>query len=242
MRYLLILCCALALNAQAGEVKVAVAANFAVPLQALASDFKAQSGHSLQISSGATGKLFAQISNGAPFEVLLAADDETPTKLADNNLAIKDTLFTYATGRLVLWALDGDTPNENTLKHKPFNKLAIANPKVAPYGRAAEEVFGKLGIRAAITPKLVLGENVAQAQQFVASGNADYGLIAASLVTFDGQFTQGKGWLVPAAWHQTIKQDAVLLKTGQNNPAASAFLQYLRSAKAKKIIAQYGYE
>ncbi|QLG89397.1 molybdate ABC transporter substrate-binding protein [Chitinibacter bivalviorum] len=232
----------LANGVYAGEVKVAVASNFVAPLNALAADFKAASGHSLQISNGATGKLFAQISNGAPFEVLLAADDETPTQLVEQQLAAKDTQFTYATGRLVLWSAAGNTPNEQTLKQSQFSKLAIANPKVAPYGRAAMEVFAAQGLSAALSPKLVYGENIAQTQQFVASGNAQYGLIAASLVMFDGKFKSGKGWLVPAQLHQPIKQDAVLLKAGQNNAAATAFLQYLKSPAAKKIMVQYGYQ
>jgi molybdate transport system substrate-binding protein len=238
----LILLCLLSGYANAAEVKVAVASNFVAPLNALASDFQASTGHTLQISSGATGKLFAQISHGAPFEVLLAADDETPAKLASTGAAQQDTLFTYATGRLVLWSASGNTPDGNTLKQMQFNKLAIANPKVAPYGRAALEMLTAQGLLSAISPKLVYGENIAQTQQFVASGNAELGLIAASLVMFDGQFTRGRGYLVPTQLHQPIKQDAVLLKAGQGNSAAVAFLQYLKSAAAQKIIRQYGYQ
>ncbi|WP_410499937.1 molybdate ABC transporter substrate-binding protein [Chitinibacter sp. S2-10] len=223
-------------------VQVAVASNFVQPMQALASGFSTQTGYQLQVSSGATGKLFAQISHGAPFEVLLAADDEAPAKLVENGLAVKNTRFTYATGALVLWSAQSNTLNENTLKNQSFNKLAIANPKVAPYGRAALEVLNAQGLTAVLTPKLVYGENIAQAQQFVATGNAELGLIAASLVMFDGQFKTGSGWLVPGSLHQPIRQDAVLLNKGQHNPAATAFLRYLQSPAARQLIRRYGYQ
>lgn len=228
--------------AHAGEVKIAVASNFVAPLQQLASEFQQQTGHRLQISSGATGKLFAQISNGAPFEVFLSADDEAPAKLVAAGLARKDTLFTYATGHLVLWSSVSNTPDENTLKTSAFNKLALANPSVAPYGRAALEYLQSQGLHDRLKNKLVYGENIAQAQQFVATGNAQYGLIAASLVMRDGQFTMGNGWLIPAQYHQPIRQDAVLLNVGQGNAAATAFLQYLKSAPAQRIIRRYGYQ
>lgn len=228
--------------AHAGEVKVAVASNFVAPLNALASDFGQATGHKLQISSGATGKLYAQISNGAPFEVLLAADDETPSKLVAAGLASKDTQYTYATGRIVLWSAKGNTVDEGALKTSAFNKLALANPSVAPYGRAAVEYLQAQGVYAGLKNKLVYGENIAQAQQFVATGNAEYGLIAASLVMRDGQFTMGNGCLIPAQYHQPIRQDAVLLNVGQGNAAATAFLQYLKSAAAQRIIRRYGYQ
>lgn len=232
----------LSMPASAATVKVAAASNFVAPLNALAADFAKRSGHQLQISSGATGKLFAQISHGAPFEVFLAADDEAPGKLAAAGLASKNTLFTYATGRLVLWSSAGNTPDEDTLKSKSLNKLALANPKVAPYGRAAVAYLQAQGLYDGLKSKLVYGENIAQAQQFVASGNAQYGLIAASLVMLDGQFKLGQGWLVPAQYHQPIRQDAVLLNPGQGNAAATAFLQYLKSAPAQQIIRRYGYQ
>ncbi len=226
----------------AAEVKVAVASNFVAPLKQLAAEFQQQTGHRLQISSGATGKLYAQISHGAPFEVFLAADAQAPRQLVDNNLARKDTLFTYASGRLVLWTTSGNTPDQNTLKSSPLNKLALANPSVAPYGRAAVEYLQAQGLYAGLKSKLVYGENIAQAQQFVASGNAQFGLIAAALVMRDGQFTLGRGWLIPAEYHQPIRQDAVLLKVGQHNAAAKAFLKYLKSAPAQRIIRRYGYQ
>jgi molybdate transport system substrate-binding protein len=233
---------ATATTATAAEVKVAVASNFVAPLKQLAAEFQQQTGHRLQISSGATGKLFAQISHGAPFEVFLAADAQAPRQLVDNNLAQKDTLFTYASGRIVIWTASGNTPDKNTLKSSQFNKLALANPSVAPYGRAAVEYLQAQGVYAGLKSKLVYGENIAQAQQFVASGNAQYGLIAASLVMRDGQFTLGRGWLIPAEYHQPIRQDAVLLKVGQGNAAAKTFLQYLKSAPAQRIIRRYGYQ
>ncbi|WP_373974081.1 molybdate ABC transporter substrate-binding protein [Chitinibacter sp. SCUT-21] len=233
---------ALTTGAGAAEVKVAVASNFVAPLKQLAAEFEKSGGHQLQISSGATGKLFAQISNGAPFEVFLAADDEAPQRLIANGLAVKDTAFTYASGRLVLWRADGNTPNQTTLKTTPFKRLAIANPKVAPYGRAALEYLQSQGLSSVTEGRLVYGENIAQTLQFASSGNADLALVAASLVTMNGQITQGRGWLVPAQYHQPIKQDAVLLKKGQDNAAARAFLQYLQSGAAQKIIRQYGYQ
>ncbi|HSC81580.1 MAG TPA: molybdate ABC transporter substrate-binding protein [Chitinolyticbacter sp.] len=230
-----------ALPLHAAEVRVAVAANFAGPMKAIAADFERASGHTVIISTGATGKFYAQIVAGAPFDVLLAADDETPKKLEDEGQAVAGSRFSYAVGRLVLWRAKVGPVNEAVLKAGNWRKLAIANPKVAPYGRAAVEALSALKLYDAVLSKLVQGENIAQTHQFVASGNAELGLIALSQVFDDGRITSGAGWIVPEQLHQPIRQDAALLKRGANNAAAKALLTYLKSEPARQLIARYGY-
>jgi molybdate transport system substrate-binding protein len=231
-------------TARAGEVQVAVAANFAGPLAKIAEGYSAASGHTLKVSAGATGKFYTQIQSGAPFEVLIAADDETPKKLITEGLAVKASNFTYAIGKLVLWsARPGlvDAEGQVLANAKAFEHLAIANPKVAPYGAAGLEVIKARGLTDAITPKLVTAESIAQAYQFVATGNAELGFVALSQVAVPGKPVTGSYWLVPANLYGEIRQDAVLLKTGEKNPAAMALLDYLRSAPAQAVIAAYGY-
>ncbi|WP_273432516.1 molybdate ABC transporter substrate-binding protein [Chitinibacter tainanensis] len=234
--------CLLLAPAHAAEVLVAVASNMAEPAKELARQFSAQSGHRITFSSAATGKLYAQISQGAPFAVLLAADTATPTRLGQEGLALADTQFTYATGRLVLWSAAGNTPNEKTLSAGQFAHLAIANPAVAPYGQAAMAVLQRLGIAAQVRPKLVYGENISQTQQFVATGHAEYGLLAASLVWRDGRWLSGQGWWVPSDWHAPLQQDAVLLRAGANQAAAREWLAFLRSPAARATLQRYGYQ
>ena len=231
-------------TAHAGEVQVAVAANFAGPMEKLAEQFQKDTGHKAIVASGATGKFYAQIRNGAPFEILLSADDETPARLEAEGQVVARSRFTYAVGRLVLWSAKANYVDANgaVLKTGDFKHLAIANPKTAPYGAAATAVIDKLGLSARLQPRLVQGENIAQAFQFASTGNAELGFVAQAQVWRDGQFTAGSGWIVPAAMHAPIRQDAALLTKGARNPAAQALLDYLRTDKAKALIRAYGYE
>ena len=225
---------------QAETALIAVAANFAKPSERLIQAFAAGTDHDIEVSTGSTGALAAQIRNGAPFMAFLAADEERPKQLEAEGLAVAGTRFTYAVGRLVLWgpdprwiALDPATSLANPeLKH-----LAIANPKVAPYGRAAEETLTALGLWDAIQPKLVRGEDVAQTYQFVASGNAELGFVGLSQVID----RSGSRWEVPQDLYAPIRQQAVLLAPGKGNEAAKAFLDFLRSAPAREIVRSMGY-
>lgn len=232
-----------ALPALADVAQLAVAANFMAPMQKIATSFEAGSGHKLQLVSGSTGKFYAQIKNGAPFDLLLAADDETPARLEQEGAAVAGSRFTYATGKLALWSASPDRVDAKgeVLRQGKFAHLALANPKLAPYGRAAQETLQALGLSEALQSKLVMGENIAQAQQFVATGNAELGFVALSQVWRDGKFTSGSAWLVPEKLHTPIRQDVVLLQHGRNNAAAAALLKYLQSDATKAVIASYGY-
>lgn len=240
---LLALAAAPTLPARAGEAVVAVAANFAVPMERVGAAFTAATGHTLKVAAGATGKFHAQIMAGAPFDVLLAADDETPRRLVAEGHAVAGSVFTYAIGRLALWSaqpglVDGQGA---VLASGRFARLAIANPRVAPYGAAALEVLRARGQAEELAPRLVTGESVAQAYQFVATGNAEIGFVALSQLTVPGRPASGSRWLVPQGLHRPIRQDAVLLKAGEKNPAAAALLAYLRSAPAQETIHAFGY-
>ena len=241
-----VLCAAFLLNgatAQADEVQVAVAANFAAPFGQIASGFTAATGHRAVISAGSTGKFHAQIINGAPFAVLIAADDETPARLINEGLAVKGSSFTYAVGKLVLWsARPGYVDAKGEVLGKgDFRHLAVANPKLAPYGAAAMEVLARLGLADKLAPRIVRGESIGQTQQFVATGNAELGFVALSQVAAPGKPQMGSAWLVPAHLHAPIRQDAVLLNKGANQAAALALLKYLRSDEAKAVIQSWGY-
>ena len=228
----------------ADEVQVAVAANFTAPMQQIAALFEKDSGHKASLAFGATGKFYAQIANGAPFEILLAADDETPARIEKEGLGVAGSRFTYAVGKLVLWSANADFVDGAgaVLKTGNFKHLSLANPKAAPYGAAAIEAMTKLGVLAEITPRIVQGENISQAHQFVVSGNAELGFVALSQVYKDGKLSSGSMWSVPANLYQPILQDAVLLAKGRDKPAASALLAYLKGDKARAIIKSYGYE
>ena len=236
-------CAALSLNVQADEVSVAVAANFAGPLAKIGDGFTAATGHTLKVSSGSTGKFYSQIVAGAPFEVLIAADDETPRKLVAEGYAVTGSNFTYAIGKLVLWSAQPGYVDDQgaVLTAGNFAHLAIANPKLAPYGRAGTEVLKARGLGEAIAPKLVTAESIAQAYQFVATGNAELGFVALSQVAVPGKPVTGSYWLVPPSLYGEIRQDAVLLKTGEKNPAAAALLTYLKSSAARTVIQSWGY-
>ncbi|WP_417312626.1 molybdate ABC transporter substrate-binding protein [Ectopseudomonas khazarica] len=227
----------------ADEVKVAVAANFTAPMQAIAPGFEKATGHKLVAAFGATGQFYAQIRNGAPFEVFLAADDSTPGKLESEGLTVEGSRFTYAIGGLVLWSAAADYLDGSAaaLKAGQFKHLSIANPKAAPYGLAATQVLDKLGLSETLRGKLVEGQNITQAHQFVSSGNAELGFVALSQVYKDGKISSGSAWIVPGDMYEPIKQDAVILKPGANNPAASALVDYLKGPEAARIIESFGY-
>lgn len=240
----LVIAMASASTAHAGEVQVAVAANFTAPMQKLAAEFEKDTGHKTRLTFGATGKFYAQVRNGAPFEVLLAADDETPARLEREGQGVPGSRFTYAIGRLVLWSAQVGYVDAkgNILKTRDFKHLAIANPKTAPYGAAAVSAMKKLNLVEALQPRLVQGENIAQAHQFVSTGNAQLGFVALSQVYQDGKIASGSAWIVPASFHEPIRQDALVLAKGATNPAAKALLDYLKSDKARGIIRASGYE
>ena len=231
------------LATQAAEVQVAVAANFTAPMQKIAAEFAKDTGHKALLAFGATGKFYAQIKNGAPFQVFLAADDQTPAKLEAEGDAVPGSRFTYAIGTLVLWSAKPDVVDDQgaVLKKGEFKHLAIANPKTATYGAAAVNVLTKLGLLESIQSRLVTGENITQAYQFIETENAELGFVALSQVMTDGKLTRGSAWIVPANLHEPICQDAVMLASGKDQPAAKALLEYLKGAKAAAIITSYGY-
>lgn len=230
--------------AHADEVSVAVAANFSAPMHRIAAAFEHDTGHKAVLAVGSTGKLYAQIKHGAPFQVLLAADDKTAQRLQDEGLGVVGSSFTYAIGQLVLWSRQAGfvDPDGEVLKTGHFEHLALADPKLAPYGAAAVEVLQALGLMSALSGKIVQGENIAQTYQFVATGNAELGFIALSQVYTDGRLGKGSGWIVPARLYAPIRQDAVLLAAGKDKAAAPALMAYLRGDKARSIIRSFGYE
>jgi len=236
----LVIALGIAAPAHAATVSVAVAANFTKVAEELGAAFKAKTGDELQISPGATGQLYTQITQGAPFQVFLAADDQRPQKAVAEGFGVEGSVFTYAVGKLVLYGIATDVTNgAEVLKAGDFQKLSIADPETAPYGAAAVETLKALDLYDALSPKIVTAQNITQAQQFVESGSAELGFVALSQVIGADKGTQ---WLVPAELYQPIKQDAVLLKTGENEPAAKAFLDYLKSDEAIAIIKKSGYE
>lgn len=240
---------ALAMTAAAGlchaaDVSVAVAANFSAPMREIAAAFEQASGHRVQVSSGSTAKLYAQIKHGAPFQVLLAADAATPARLEREGAAVAGTRFTYAVGRLVLWSKDAalvDADGAVLKEDRRFTRLSIANPKLAPYGAAAMEVLHALGLAEQLAAKIVQGENIGQAWQFVATGNAPLGFVALSQIMREGRITEGSAWIVPQRLYAPIAQDAVLLNAGLDAPATRELLDFLKGPQARTIIASYGY-
>lgn len=213
-------------------------------MQKIAQMFEQETGHKAVLSFGATGNFYAQIKNGAPFQVFLAADDTTPLKLEKEDMTVGGQRFTYATGKLVLWSKQPGYVDDKgaVLQSGNFQRIAVANPKLAPYGVAAIETMTKMGVLAQVQPKIVQGENIAQTYQFVATENAQLGFVALSQVYLDGRITQGSGWIVPSNLHAPIRQDAVLLQKGKDNPAATALLTFLKGDKAAAIIRSFGYE
>lgn len=240
--------CGLMGTVQADEVQVAVAANFTAPMQKIAAAFEKDTGHKAVLSFGATGKFYAQIRNGAPFGVLLAADDETPARLLKEGMGVTGSAFTYAIGQLVLWSSQSGVVDDQAVvlgalaSGKLSGKMALADPKLAPYGAAAMQVMDKRGLTDKLRPHFVTGENIGQTFQFVKTGNATLGFVALSQVMVDGKISTGSAWVVPANLHDPIRQDALLLKTAEANPAAKALLQYLRTDAARAVIRAYGYQ
>lgn len=230
--------------AQAEQVAVAVAANFTAPMKLIAQEFQQETGHKALLSFGATGQFYAQIRNGAPFDMLLAADAGTPMKLQTEGFGVAGTQFTYALGKLALYsARPGFVDAEGmVLETGTFTRLAIANPKLAPYGQAAVQVMQALGLSAALAPILVEGTSISQAYQFVASGNAALGFVALSQIMKNGVIRQGSAWIIPHNLYSPIQQDAILLKRGENNPAARALMSYLQGKTAQAIIHSFGYD
>ncbi|MBP3982007.1 MULTISPECIES: molybdate ABC transporter substrate-binding protein [unclassified Acidovorax] len=228
---------------QAAELSVAVAANFTAPMQKIAKAFEKETGHTLVLSFGSTGKFYAQIKNGAPFEVLFAADDETPARLEREGQGVAGTRFTYAIGKLVLWSKQPDLVDDKgeVLRAGSFDRIALADPKLAPYGAAALQTLNQLGLAQALGSKFVQGENIGQTYQFVATQNAPLGFVALSQVLVDGRMTEGSAWMVPQTLHDPIRQDALILAKGKNNPAAPELVRYLKGESAKNIIRAYGY-
>jgi molybdate transport system substrate-binding protein len=231
-------------NAQAAEIKVAVASNFVNVLKEIAVEFQKDTGYQLAITPGATGKFYAQINNGAPFDVFLSADDETPRKLAQEGKAIASSQFTYAIGRLALWSPNPEMVDKNAdiLKTDKFKFIAIANAKVAPYGQAAVQTMQKLGVLTKIEPRVVQGESIAQTYQFVSTGNAQLGFVSLSQIVENGKIKTGSAWIVPEEMHEQLKQDAVVLQSCKYMSSCQALIDYLRSDKAKKMMASYGYK
>lgn len=235
---------AVSVAARADDVAVAIATNFAAPMKRLAPAFERDTGHRIVPSFGSTGQLYAQIRNGAPFEVLLSADDETPARLVKEQGALGETQFTYARGRLALWSAKPGMIDDAgaVLKQAAFDRIAIANPAVAPYGAAAVETLRKLGLHQALQPKFVMGQNIQQTHHFVASGNAALGFVALSQVYRDGAIAAGSAWIVPEHLHEPLRQDAVVLTRGRGRPAAEALMRFLRTEKARALIRSHGYE
>lgn len=244
LKLTLILTTFLVSDANADTTLVAVASNFSKPMEEIAVGFKQSTGHEALLSFGASGKFVSQISNGAPFDILLSADEKGPQQLEDLGLTVKGSRFTYAMGSLVLWS-----PKENfidnavgILHSDAFSHLAIADPTVAPYGAAAMSFLKERGLLEKVQGKLVYGENISQTFLFVSSGNAELGFVSLSQVIDKGKIGRGSGWILPRGSYPPIRQDAALMRSGEKNPAARALLEFLRSKEAVSIIKSYGYE
>lgn len=240
---LLLFCFFQVQSVYATKINVAVAANFLVTMEELATQYEAESGIMLNISSASSGKIYAQIMNGAPYDVFLSADQIYTQKLIENNKALRKSRFVYARGTLVLWSRSKKLIDQNTLLRDNFKYLSIANPKLAPYGAAAEEVMSALGVKDALKRKIVKGESVGQAFQFVATGNAEYGFVAASQVlNTRNTMNRSDYWLVPSDLYTPILQEAVMLSRSSGDVAARDFMSFLQSSVAKAIIGKYGYQ
>jgi molybdate transport system substrate-binding protein len=230
------------LFAESDEVLIAVAANFTAATQRIVPLFEASSGHRVRVSFGSTGKLYAQIRNGAPFDAFLAADQVRPELLEEEGVSVPGSRFTYATGRLALWSADAGLvdPEGAVLSSDRIERLAIANPKTAPYGAAALEILQRLGIAARLRPRLVQGESISQTFQFVSTGNATLGFIALSQLRGLPE-PRGSAWIVPQHLYTPIRQDAILLERATDNTAARDWLSFLRGPEARRVIEQLGY-
>lgn len=227
----------------AEQVLVAVAANFVPPFREIALEFETATSHHLRVATGSSGNFYSQIKNGAPFDVFFSADMERPKLLEDEGLGVKDSRFTYAIGRLVLWSPSTNlAKGEETLRSKKFKRLAIANPKTAPYGLATMQAMQKLDLWESLQPKIVMGENIGQTMGFIESGNAELGFVALSQIVNPALTMKGSHWDVPVELHDPIRQDAILLVKGKDNQAAQALMDFIKSPGARAIITRYGYE
>ena len=229
--------------ALAETVHVAVAANFVEPLKNISGQFEQATGHKVMITGGSTGKIYAQIKNGAPYDLFLAADAKTPARLEQENAIVPGSRFTYAIGKLALWSAKPDYVDQHgeILKKQSFNHIAIAAPKLAPYGLAAMQTLEKMGLDKTLQPQIVQGENIGQTYQFIASGNAELGFVALSQIYKDGKLKNGSAWIVDTSYYQPILQDAVMLERAKNNVAATELMHYLKSDVAHKVLRSYGY-
>jgi molybdate transport system substrate-binding protein len=234
----------IAAQVSAGTVHVAVASNFTKPMKVIAANFEEVTGHRALVSYGSSGKLLGQIRHGAPFEIFLSADQDKPDKVEADNLAVPNSRFTYAIGKLVLWSADENTVDEEgeVLKSDGFQHIAIANPITAPYGRAAIQTMETLELAETLKDKIVQGESISQTKEFVSSSNAELGFVALSQITKDGEITEGSAWQIPDDLYSPIKQDAILLKNGENNEAAKALYAYLKSDDVQAMIQSFGYD
>lgn len=242
--FVLVMSLTCAAPAFAETALVAVAANFADAAETLTPKFKAATGHDLKLTTGSTGKLYAQIGEGAPFDVLLSADAKTPAKLEEEGKAVAGSRFTYAVGQLALYSADAATVGADgkaVLENPKLRYIAIANPDLAPYGVAARETMQAMGLWDRLLPKIVMGQNIGQTFSLVSSGAAEVGFVALSAVKAPGKAPTGSYWQVPQEMFTPIRQDAVLLNPGADNPAAAAFLNFLKSPEALEVIAAYGY-
>lgn len=237
------LICCFSQGAFAEQIKVAVASNFAAAMNDIVAEFEQHSGHKVLLSFGSSGKFYAQIKNGAPFHVFFSADQAKPAALEKAGLVVADSRFTYASGTLALWSRKIDLTDRGStiMRGGKFNKLALANPRLAPYGQAAVEVLENLQLKEITQDKWVQGENIAQTWQFVSTGNADIGFVALSQIMSEGKIVEGSAWIVPPPLHSPIDQDAVLLRKGENSEAARALLEFVRSDQSREIIEAYGY-
>jgi molybdate transport system substrate-binding protein len=228
----------------AEEVHLAVAANFIEPVKNIAREFERDTGNAVTVTSGATAKFYAQIKSGAPFDMLLAADETTPQRLENEGAAVAGSRFTYAIGKLVLWSAQGGMVDSEgkVLAKGNFEHISIASPAAAPYGAAAVETLRSLKLFDVLQPKLVQGENIGQAFQFVMSGNAPLGFVAMSQVFENGKLKSGSAWIVPANLYKPIRQDAIILAYGKDKPAVLAFNQYLKGDAARQVIRSFGYD
>lgn len=232
------------LPSRAGEALIAVAANFAEVTEELETAFETTTDHTVTITSGSTGKLYAQIKQGAPFDILMAADQARPERLEAEGDAVPGSRFTYAIGRLALWSPDAQRISGDgiaLLEAGDFARLAIANPDLAPYGLAAKQALQHFGLWDALQPKIVMGQNIGQTFSMISTGNAELGLVAKSYAMSTRNQTPGSRWDVPADAHEPIRQDAVILKHAEDNPAARAFADFLRSNAAREVITRFGY-
>lgn len=234
------LLCVICTHSPAGEITVATASNFTAPMKALAAEFERASGHTVELAFGSSGKLYAQILNGAPFQILFSADQAKPIALEEAGLTVAGNRFTYAFGTLALWSPKAGLGDE-ALKQLMNGRLALANPRLAPYGVAAVEVLANLGLEETTRANWVRGENIAQTFQFVDSGNVDVGFVSLAQIMENGKITKGSAWIVPPELYKPIRQDAVLLSPAEENPAARELLNFIRGAPAQGIIRSFGY-